>query len=263
MSGTYHLTLINLSADARTAAVAMVPIVRPRLSPEELKVLLENFSELDSVQNVTADPEIRVQSRQETYLIRTGQKKMFLYDVLNRASPAQVLTVPQVLAELDGTAAAGRTVAPFMFSRPTEPDTDLLATGPARPAGTELKSLVVLALIAGVLWAGLAYLRSVDGTLPALSPIDAGELTALRSSLAGVYMTGTQPGQHGIAIADTGELKIFQLNALEAPSMIYDTWEAGRVAGKLVLSTNQPGGRIEVADRDTLVYCGENYLRIP
>ena len=263
MSAAYNITLVNLSADARAAEISLVTIDRPGLSPEELQVLLENFSALDAVQNVTADPEIRVQSRRESYLIRTGQKKLFLYDALNRESPAQVLTVPQVLAELDGTAAAGRTVAPFMFSRPAEAGADSLAATPARPAGAELKALLILAAVAAVLWAVLTFLRATDAERPALSPIDASELASLRASLPGVYMTGPLPGQHGIVVSDSGDLKIFQVNAQEAPSVIYATWEAGRIAGKLALATNQPGGRIEVVDRDTLVYCGENYLRIP
>ena len=263
MSASYNITLVNLAADARTAEISLVTIDRPGLAPEELQVLLENFAALDAVQNVTADPEIRVQSRRESYLIRTGQKKLFLYDALNRESPAQVLTVPQVLAELDGTAAAGRTVAPFMFSRPAETGVDTLAAAPARPAGAELKSRLILAAVAAVLWAVLSFLRATAADWPALSPIDASELAALRASLPGVYMTGPLPGQHGIVVSDTGDLKIFQVNAQEAPSVIYATWEAGRIAGKLVLGTNQPGGQIEVVDHETLAYCGENYLRIP
>ncbi len=263
MSAAYNITLVNLSADARTAEISLVPIDRPGLAPEELQVLLENFSAVDAVQNVTADPEIRVQSRRESYVIRTGQKKLFLYDALNRESPAQVLTVPQVLAELDGTAAAGRTVAPFMFSRPNEAGDDPAAAGPARRTGPDWKSILVLAAIAGVLWSALNYLRAADSDLPALIPVEAAELAALRSSLPGVYLTGTLPGQHGLVVSDAGDLKIFQVNAQEAPSVIYATWEAGRIAGKLVLATNQPGGRIEVVDHDTLAYCGENYLRIP
>ena len=67
MSASYNITLVNLSADARTAEISLVTIDRPGLAPEELQVLLENFAALDAVQNVTADPEIRVQSRRERF----------------------------------------------------------------------------------------------------------------------------------------------------------------------------------------------------
>ena len=40
-------------------------------------------------------------------------------------------------------------------------------------------------------------------------------------------------------------------------------FELGRLGPKLCLATNQPGGFIEVTGRDTLVYCGEIYQRIP
>ena len=76
-------------------------------------------------------------------------------------------------------------------------------------------------------------------------------------------MTGSQPGQHGMVIMAGGDLKIFELNAQVAPSVILDTFELGRLGPKLCLATNQPGGSIEVTDRDTLVYCGEVYQRIP
>jgi hypothetical protein len=58
-------------------------------------------------------------------------------------------------------------------------------------------------------------------------------------------------------------LKIFQVNAVAAPSVVIDTYRIGRREGKLVLVTNQPGGDIRVVDKDTLTYCGEDFRRVP
>jgi hypothetical protein len=76
-------------------------------------------------------------------------------------------------------------------------------------------------------------------------------------------MTGTQPGQHGIVLTTTGELRLFELRAVDAPRVVRATGELGRVGPTLCLATDQPGGLITVPDRDTLVYCGETYKRIP
>ena len=263
----YNVTLINLSADARTAAAnGGGNSERSGVSPDELRVLLENFCELDAVQNVTADPEIRIQTRHENYLVRTGQKKLFLYDVLNREAPAQVLTPAQVIAELDGSAMAARSSAPFLFaSMAADAEPELTAVAPPR-AELNLPRVIAMTAVAAVLLGAIIYLRASDNpsiTSVHLTPVEPTELEGLRAALAGVYMTGSQPGQHGIVLTTTGELKIFEVNALAAPGVVYAKGEPGRSGPKLFLATNQPGGLIEVVDNDALIYCGETYRRIP
>ena len=72
-----------------------------------------------------------------------------------------------------------------------------------------------------------------------------------------------EPGQHGLVILGDGRLKLFVVNAQAAPGVVYGTYRLGRLDGKLCLSTDQPGGLITLRNRETLVYCGENYQRIP
>lgn len=263
----YNVTFINLSADARTAAANDgVNPERRGVAPEELRVLLDNFCELDAVQNVTADPEIRIQTRHENYLVRTGQKKLFLYDVLNREAPAQVLTPAEVIAELDGSAMAARSTAPFMFARMAAIEEPVLAAVAPPRAELNLPRLIAMLALAAVLLGAIIYLRTAGETSSAsvhLTPVESTELDGLRAALAGVYMTGSQPGQHGIVLTTTGELKLFEVNALAAPGVVYARGELGRSGAKLFLATNQPGGLIEVVDNDALIYCGETYRRIP
>jgi len=76
-------------------------------------------------------------------------------------------------------------------------------------------------------------------------------------------MTGNQPGQHGIVFISPGEVKLFELMALTAPRVVHASGKLGRVGTKLILATDQPGGAIEIANHDTLVYGGEVYRRIP
>jgi hypothetical protein len=99
---------------------------------------------------------------------------------------------------------------------------------------------------------------------PALfHPLAPAESAELQLSLPGVYMTGNQPGQHGIVFLTNGELKLFELSARTAPRLVYASGKLGRAGTQLAVATDQPGGSIMVTDRDTLVYCGEVYRRIP
>lgn len=108
-----NVTLVRLAPDARSADIAFGQAGVVELSTEEFTERLEAFRELDPLQNAHADPEIRVQSGGQKYVVRTGQGMLFLYNVRDHTQPAQVLTTAEVLAELDGSANAARTAAPF------------------------------------------------------------------------------------------------------------------------------------------------------
>ena len=87
--------------------------------------------------------------------------------------------------------------------------------------------------------------------------------TAHQRELAGVFMTGPQPGDKGIAVNADGNLRIFMVNAKSAPSSVQDAYRVGRIDGQLALAHSQPGGPILVATGNTsLSYCGETYTRL-
>ena len=100
----YHVTLVNLSADARTAAVSLSPVERRGVGPDEMRALLANFCAVDPVENAAADPEMRIRTRHESYLVRLGNRTLVFYDIQRRDLPAQLLGVDAVMAELDGSA---------------------------------------------------------------------------------------------------------------------------------------------------------------
>lgn len=261
----FNVTLVNLARDARSAAAGLGATKLERIPASEFAALLESFRGLDPLQN-TADPEIRVVTSQGSFLIRTERGKLFLYDARDRTAPAHELPVSEIIAELDGTAAAARTALPFALyaaaeaRAPGQGSASGIAASPARrPPVIRLAICLVLlmAVIALRYWPGRLAVH------PPLDTVGSVEQAGLRDSLTGVYMTGSQPGDHGIVVLDNGGLKIFQLNAQTAPSVIYDTYALGRLGAKLCLVTNQPGGLIEVNGRDTLLYCGETYQRIP
>jgi len=262
----YHVILINLAPDARSFA-ALSHIERRDVTTEELLLLLRNFCEVDPVENTSADAEIRVQVRRESYLLRTEQKKLILYDVHHRDLPAQMFTLEEVMAELDGTAAATRNQSVQVARAGFEPVGETLPVPElAPPAVASKPRLIVLSFTAVVLLAGIILLAGPFGRdvrPEGFVPLEPAERGGLEAKLAGVYLTGNEPGQHGIVVTSPRELKLFELGAVEAPRVVYVAYQLGRLDGKLCLATDQPGGVIEVTARGGLSYCGEIYQRIP
>ena len=122
-------------------------------------------------------------------------------------------------------------------------------------------TITVVLLLGAILYLSAPFADSDVRT--GFVPVKPAERNGLARSLTGVYLTGSEPGQHGIVLGGPGELKLFELAAIEAPRVVFATYELERVGPMLCLATDQPGGMIEVPGNDTLVYCGEIYQRIP
>ncbi len=264
----YDVSLINLSADAHSAADSFRgKIPRPGLSEAALALLLHAFADIDAVENAVAAPEIRVAVGNERYLLRTGQHKLMLYDNLRREVPAFVLTVDEAMAELNGSAQALRHEAIRQHQSAVVEAEALAPRPPSVPAVPASKRrLVVLGVAACALLGTIISLQIEGRRAPSPLPFHAvnrTEARALLPGVAGVYMTGNQPGQHGIVVLAAGRLKLFELDTRAAPRVVYATGRLGRTGPRLALATDQPGGLIEVTDPNTLVYCGEVYRRIP
>jgi hypothetical protein len=266
----FNLVLVNLTSDARAVA-AHAHAEQRNVSPEALRALLANFCEIDPIENASGETEIRVNVRHEKYLLRTEQRKVILYDVNQRELPGQMLSVDEAMVELDGTGAAVRqqairqarslTTAPFLTAAdstiPVRPEPQA-----SRPRIVALVAFAVL-LLAGIIW--LALPDNFAARTPAgFVPVAGSELEQVQTSLVGVYLTGSEPGQHGVVIAGPGEMKLIELASVDAPRVVYASYRPGRIDAKLHLVTDQPGGAVAVAaDGNSLVYCGETYQRIP
>jgi cobyrinic acid a,c-diamide synthase len=262
----FRATLINWERETAQAALEMPPRPLGLLSSDEVRELLEQFRALDPLQNAEADPEVHLEVRRHKHVVRTGQGRLFLYDPRNSLDPALVLTAEEIIAELDGSAAAARTRAPFMSpALPEELAPVASAPRPVSPLRPHPRA--VLAGASLCLAGYLAYAQfSAEWAAPvvAFEPLtDASQIEAHRASLEGVYMTGAQPGHHGIALAADGTMKLFQLNPQGPPSLIQDTYRVGRTDGTLSVRGGQPGGVIRVSGSTALVFCGETYQRVP
>jgi hypothetical protein len=267
MSSGYNVTLVNLAPDARAVA-ALAHVELRAVDPAALADLLRNFCEIDPIENAVADTEIRVQVRHENYILRTEQKRLILYDVHRRDLPALILTVGEAMRELDGTASAARNLTIQQAradAAPVDAPGTVLPVRPPPPAPSTPR-VIGLAVTAGLLLAAIIWLAAPftgGGNPPGFAPVESAELGRLHTSLTGVYLTGSEPGQHGIVIMAPGEMKLFELAAVEAPRVVYAGYRPGRIGARLCLATDQPGGIIEVTADGNLLYCGEVYQRIP
>lgn len=262
----YNLTLVNLAADARSV-VARAQFPQHNLGPAALRELLLNFCELDPIDNALSEAEIRIQSKRESYCIRTERKRLILYDVHHRDQPGQILTVDEALTELDGSATLARHQS-ILVARaaalitPVAPVELPLAAEPAAGASALGRLGVAAGLLLGLMiYLAAPALRPDSG--PGFIPVATAELAALQTALTGVYLTGNEPGQHGIVVDRSGELKLFELGAVAAPRVIHPLAVLGRHNAQLCYQTDQLGGLIEIKNYQTLIYCGEIYVRLP
>ena len=261
----YDVSLTNLAADAHAAAAAFGRIERPGLTEPEVKVLLGSFCAIDPVENAVTAPEIRIKVRSERYLISLGQKMLLLYDTAHREQPALVLTLEGIMAELNGSAQAARDAS---TRRHEVTAREAAAPTSLPPPGGAARKLRLMTLGAAVLVLLGAVTSLQFGSREARRPaafhvLKPAEAAAVSLALTGVYLTGNQPGQHGIAFLTAGEFKLIELTALTAPHVVRASGQLGRVGSQLVLATDQPGGLVEISGHGTLVYCGEVYRRVP
>jgi hypothetical protein len=83
-----------------------------------------------------------------------------------------------------------------------------------------------------------------------------------RTRWAGVYMVGTQPGQHGISLAIDGTMKLFEINAQGAPHLLQDTFGFSRIDGKLCVVGSQTNEPIFLVAPGTLRFGGDKFIKI-
>lgn len=258
----YDVTLINLTADARSAAVDANRVDFRALPAERLRELLQNFAALDAIENASADPEVRVQTHGRSFLVHSARGKLILQDVLNRDVATQSMTAEEAMSEIDGSAAVARAMRAQTAVPWVVPAEEIVTS----PAPRQRARRIALVAVATLLLAALVALRLDRGegrAFPGFTPLAENEAAAIRATLAGVYLTGTEPGDHGISIFDTGEVRLFQFRAGDTPGLVYADAKLGRRGEAVCIATDQPGGLITVPNQTSLVYCGETYNRVP
>ena len=263
----FQVTLRHLDATAAHANQTFEEICLERVRADKLLVLLTNFAGIDAHQNNEAEPEISIDAAAGRFLVRSDSRRLLLQNTRRYDEPAIALSPEEVIGEVDGTAPAARraaaiayveTLAPFPV-----PAEEPAYVPPPKPKEKPSWAMFAVSIVMGA--ALIFQLSSAREAAAGKEPawLDDDAATTQREDLAGVYLTGTGPGQHGIALTADGSIKIFEFNAALAPSVVNDNYRPGYFGEKLVLGTTQPGGPITVSNPTTLFYGGETFRRLP
>src|SRR5689334_14769362 len=224
MSGKFSVTLVALEADGSRANAELGENRLGDVPAEELQQLLERFRVIDPIELVTADPEIIIENRRSKFVVRAGEGKLYLQDKSKFDDPTLALTSAEILAELDGSAKADRIrraneakereVAALAAEREAQPiivpvvQQPPSALGASHRAGLAAVAACLLGYIGFSLWPSAG---AAESELNFELLTDAKEVTRLRTEVVGVYMTGSQPGDHGIALTADGAVRFFTL----------------------------------------------------
>lgn len=267
------VSLSHLSRTARKALEDWGPVNVGSLLAGELSGLWDALIEIDEVENLKADPEIRVRARRERLIIRTSQSRLFVQNAGHLAEPSDVLAVGAHLAELDGSAAARRTAPPVAGS------TTSSSRERHRPRIPRVRRKLGRCRCPARIRACLRSRGSRSCSLPippwvnrrtrpaairpGQMPLTTVERLAEEAALTGVDTTGSEPGEHGRVLVGDEKLKRFQTNGQAAPGVIFGADRHGRIDGNPCLTCDQPGGLIQVRGRECLVFCGKIDQRVP
>ena len=264
----FRVTVVNFEPATGQASSEIGSCSLGEIGAAELLDLFTRLRAVDPIQNVEAEPEIRIEIRRQRYVVYTGQQHLYFHEAWNAAEPARVLLPEQIIGELDGTAAAARKqfvedrargvkTAPAVVEPPRAPKR------PPMPPKVRRAILTTVLLTLSVYVAEPLLSATRDSAAAGFEPIsDPKQLSAYQEDLAGVYMSGSQPGHYGIALSADGTMKFFQLNARGIPGVIRDTFRVGRIDGRLCVMGSLPGGPMVLVGKHTISYSGETFERL-
>ena len=244
----YRVTTTNLGPDARRARPGAENTDRGDMGPEDLKTLLEAFTDIDPADNEEHDPHIAISGRTAKLIVRTSRGRLQVYDVRDHAAPAVEMTPEAILQRLSRT----ETTAPFAGD-PALPS----PTAPHR--GIAFAMLVLGLVLNGYILYSVFYVESVNKKVEVKLLSDADEVKAKEAALAGVYATGGKVGDRVIQVDASGGVRFYEVGAKGPINDSRDTYSLGRHDGVLCMTTPESG----VVDLvgDTLVYYRDVYQK--
>lgn len=253
----FHVTLVNLAADASAADVAFDRSDLGELPPEKVQALLEQFARIDAVANTEAEPQIKLSARAGKFIVRTGRGKLFLYQARDAAQSYAELTAPEIVAQLLGEEPAGT---------PADTGTGAAEGAPPAPRQPPANRGIAAAILAAGLAVNAYTVYSAFNTetvnpRPAVTLVtDATEAGNRLREIAGTYATGSQPGDRVIEIRADGTALFSALGAKGVRNYGSETFKLGKQGGKFALALRD-AGLIEIQNLDTVVYYRDTYRR--
>lgn len=246
---------------------ASVEIGERRLGELENATLVEllvAFRSVDPIENVEAEPRVILETRRQKRIVTTGIGRLYVHDPRNGLAPMVVMTPQEIIGEIDGSTALERSRLVAERCRKALASRVFLPKPPPPDSPQRTRFQIALSVVALLL---ASYCLYPYFTSRAPSPLayeaiaDPKLIESYSQELAGVYLTGSQPGHHGITIGVAGTLTLFQLNDRAEPSLLRDRYHFVRVDGQICLIGTLPGGLLRPLRDQTLSYAGESYKR--
>jgi hypothetical protein len=246
------VTTVHLAPDGSRAGVSFGTVEHGDVAPAALVSLLDNFRHIDGIQNHEAEPHVSIVVRSGRYLVRTGQKNLFLYDARDSLAPYTQLTAAEIVAHLQRAPA---TTAPF--GEPGE--APAIPTPRAKHRGVAATILTLGLALNGYTVYSALYTESVH-RLPAITLLtDPAELAMRQHDVVGTFATGTQPGDRILTISP-GAIQFSQVGAPAGMGDGVDSYRLGRHDNRLCLLT-AGSGVVDFVNIETMRYYGDTYRR--
>lgn len=244
------VTLKDLSSDARAIHAGTHEL--GECDPATLLALLDNLRDFAGPLAAAgeAEPEIIITNATGKFLVRSGARKLFLYNARDSSEPYAELSAADIVAQL---------TTPTPSAPP--PDVSIVTAAKSANRTAAFVILFIGILLNGYTLYSVFYTERVNQRPPVTLLTDEAEIQGYARRLAGTYQTGDAPGDRAIIIADDGTVRFIEFGTRNRRAESMDTYEIGRHEGKICFST-AANGVVDVGNIDVLVYYRDSYRRV-
>jgi hypothetical protein len=248
----YMVALKHLATDAKKAGTDLPDAQLNYVPAKKLRTLLEAAAALAPGVSYPAEPELRITGATGKFVVQIKAGTLHFVSWSSSIKAGGKLTPAEIVAAITGE------------------DSEADARGGRLEAGTEPRGFKQ-SLTIGVLVAAIVAVNSFTvwfttrpprTLLPKYTLLQPGPAQRLLADVAGVYETGTAPGDRQLEIQKDGGLRRIKFGAERtvAQRQVFSAKPA-EVAGKPALITNRKS-LITIKDSLTVVLYGDTYQRV-
>lgn len=250
----YKTTLQNLSADLHQASSVLGTLEMGEVDAPRLHTILEQFRNIDPLQNNEASPKITISSVRGRFHVSTVSGKLYLTEAYHSSGEPRELSIEGILGELEG----------IPSDEDTEEQTPVSVPNLRPPAMNRVLSSCMLVAGLGLngytLYAAF-YVDDINIAPPLTLITERTEYVRKIEAIAGSFATGAEKGDRGLVVNIDGTVLLQELaNQGKVKSEKQAGYSLGQRDKKLFLAI-KPKGQIEVVNRDTLLLYGDTYRR--
>ena len=248
----FSVTLRHLSADAKKAGADLAEAQLHYISGKQLRSLLDSAAALAPAVVYPAEPELRITGTTGKFVVQVRAAGLQLVSWSSSKQAGGKLTPAQIVAHVMGEDAS---------------------EGPraGRPAGGEPRSLRQM-LVIGVLALSIVAVnaftiwfvtRPPKSLMQKFTLLQPGPAERLLTEVAGIYETGSAPGDRRLEIQKNGAAQQIKFGPERAAAQTRTfTVKAAEAAGKPALVTSKRS-LITIKDTLSVVLYGDTYQRVP